>query len=100
LRFRRALAYIRPMQQPSQSERAKRVRIGVTGLGCVFFVVVLGTAVSRSSDRPASAAGNASGLANGAEPDEPLAQIGVAPGQSADDNNMSDNRVSGAARTP
>ena len=83
------------MQQPDSSERTQRVRIGLTGLAFVFLLVLLGTAVSRSGDDPASRAADANGLANAAEPEEPLAQIGVAPGQST-----SDNAAGGAARTP
>lgn len=70
------------MQEPNNSERIQRVRIGLTGLAFVFLLVLLGTAVSRSSDDPASRAAPDNGLSNSAEPEEPLAQIGVAPGQS------------------
>ena len=69
------------MTDPHNSERIQRVRIGLTGLAFVFLLVLLGTAISRSGDDPASQA-QANGLANGVEPEEPLAQIGVAPGQS------------------
>ena len=83
------------MREPGVSERVQRVRIGLTGLAFVFLLVLLGTAISRSGDPPGpeSIAGN--GLANGVEPDEPLAQIGVAPGQSTTENG-----ASGAPRTP
>ena len=67
---------------PNDSERIQRVRIGLTGLAFVFLLVLLGTAVSRSGDDPPPAPVTANGLANDAEPEEPLAQIGVAPGQS------------------
>ena len=67
------------METPSHSERAQRVRIGLTGLALVFFLVLLGTAVSRSGDKPGAEADNGIGLANGVEPEEPLAQIGAAP---------------------
>lgn len=60
---------------------AQRVRIGVTGLAVVFLLVLLATAIVRSgSHAPASPPTNA---AKPAEPNEPLAEIGVAPGQSA-----------------
>ena len=68
--------------QERNSERIQRVRIGLTGLAFVFLLVLLGTAVSRSGDDPTMNQTN--GLANGAEPEEPLAQIGVAPGQSTE----------------
>jgi len=70
------------MQNPNSSERTQRVRIGLTGLAFVFLLVLLGTAVSRSGEDPDSGPAQANGLSNGVEPEEPLAQIGVAPGQS------------------
>ena len=82
------------MKDPNSSERIQRVRIGLTGLAFVFLLVLLGTAVSRSGDDPAAPA-PAKGLVNDAEPEEPLAQIGVAPGQSSTHNEAGD-----AARTP
>ena len=82
------------MDEPRVSERVQRVRIGLTGLAFVFLLVLLGTAVSRSGDPPAASV-NANGLANGVEPDEPLAQIGVAPGQSTTENG-----VGGPPRAP
>lgn len=74
------------MQEPSQSERVQRVRIGLTGLAFVFLLVLLGTAISRSGDSAAPRTDNMSGLGNEAQPEEPLAQIGVAPGQSTTEN--------------
>ena len=62
------------------------MRIGLTGLAFVFLLVMLGTAVSRSGDDPAARQAQAGGHANDAEPEEPLAQIGVAPGQSGSQN--------------
>ena len=70
------------MQHPNDIERTQRVRIGLTGLAFVFLLVMLGTAVSRSGSDPAVGQSQATSLANDAEPEEPLAQIGVAPGQS------------------
>ncbi|MDQ3074490.1 MAG: hypothetical protein M3Q88_02600 [Pseudomonadota bacterium] len=84
------------MQEPSSSERIQRVRIGLTGLAFVFLLVLLGTAVSRSGDDPAArATAQANDVGNAAEPEEPLAQIGAAPGQSSSQNGASD-----AAQTP
>ena len=74
------------MQEPNSSERAQRVRIGLSGLAVVFLLVLLGTAISRMGDSPPAEAVNANGFANNVEPDEPLAQIGVAPGQSTTEN--------------
>ena len=74
------------MQEPSSSERIQRIRIGLTGLAFVFLLVLLGTAISRSSDDPPTAASSANGLSASAEPEEPLAELGVAPGQSTSEN--------------
>ena len=74
------------MQEPSSSERIQRIRIGLTGLAFVFLLVLLGTAISRSSDDPPGSVPSANGLAVGAEPAEPLAELGVAPGPSTSDN--------------
>ena len=83
------------MQEPSSNERVQRVRIGLTGLAFVFLLVLLGTAISRSGDSPPPEPLNANGFANGVEPDEPLAEIGVAPGQSTTENGQG-----GAPRAP
>ena len=74
------------MQEPSSSERIQRIRIGLTGLAFVFLLVLLGTAISRSSDDPPSSTAPANGLSASTEPEEPLAELGVAPGQSTTDN--------------
>ena len=74
------------MEEPSSSERMQRVRIGLTGLAFVFVLVLLGTAISRSGDDPPRGTAPANGVAAVAEPDEPLAELGVAPGQSTSDN--------------
>jgi hypothetical protein len=85
LPFRRIPGYVRRMNEPRGSERVQRVRIGLTGLAFVFLLVLLGTAISRSGDPPAES-NDAAGQAEAAAPDEPLAQIGVAPGQSTTEN--------------
>jgi len=74
------------MNRVDKEERMQRIRIGLTGLAFVFLLVLLGTAISRSGDSPSQPPLNANGLANGVEPDEPLAEIGVAPGQSTTEN--------------
>ena len=59
----------------------QRIRIGLTGLAFVFLFVLLFAAISRNGgDPPANAAVNAG------EPNEPLAELGVAPGQSEGEN--------------
>lgn len=61
----------------------QRIRIGLTGLAFVFILVLLGTAISRSSeDSLAPPAANE--VTASEEPNEPLAEIGAAPGQPAE----------------
>ena len=65
----------------------QRIRYGLTGLAFVFLMVLLGTAVSRSSDETVDNAA----AANLAEPpSDPLAELGVAPGQGADNADDAD----------
>jgi hypothetical protein len=78
------------MQHPDPSEHRQRIRIGLTGLAFVFLLVMLGTAVSRSGNDAKPGQVQANGLATGVEPEEPLAQIGVAPGQSTTPNEASE----------
>ena len=61
----------------------QRIRIGLTGLAFVFLLVLLGTAISRNSGEPADI-----NTSNSAEPNEPLAELGVAPGQDESDNGV------------
>jgi len=67
------------MNRAQGDERMQRIRIGLTGLAFVFLLVLLGTAISRSSeDSVASPSQNE--LAADKNPSEPLAEIGAAPG--------------------
>jgi hypothetical protein len=72
-------------------ERAKRVRIGLTGLAVVFLLVLVGAAISRWSQDPPTANQT---IANAlpSEPNEPLAEIGAAPGESAAANAAAANK--------
>ncbi|CAA9506274.1 MAG: hypothetical protein AVDCRST_MAG62-249 [uncultured Sphingomonas sp.] len=63
----------------------QRIRIGLTGLAFVFLLVLLGTAISRSGDDPAA---NQPASNNLAEPNDPLAELGVAPAQEGDHNSV------------
>jgi hypothetical protein len=65
---------------------AQRIRIGLTGLAFAFLLVLLGSIVSRSGRDDA---GNSVTQAVSNEPNEPLAELGVAPGASALDTNNS-----------
>jgi hypothetical protein len=85
----------------------QRVRIGLTGLAFVFLLVLLGAVFTSPSDEtPITpnlietqlSGGNQSAIppANQAQPKEPLAEIGVAPGN-ADDNGTA---AAGPAQVP
>ncbi len=72
----------------------QRVRIGLTGLAFVFLLVLLAAVFAPpSSEAPLTPAAVENGTgsvtadepANGATPNEPLAELGVAPGN-ADSN--------------
>ena len=65
---------------------AQRIRIGLTGLAFAFLLVLIGSIITRSShDGPT----NATQQATSNEPNEPLAELGVAPGGSSDATNNS-----------
>jgi hypothetical protein len=88
----------------------QRVRIGLTGLAFVFVLVLLATALVRPSDEaPLTAnmieqqkAGIRPGdgnLGTTGAPQEPLAELGVAPGN-AETNNMAAGQPGGARQQP
>jgi hypothetical protein len=65
----------------------QRVRIGLTGLAFVFVLVLLGAVFTRpSAEEPITANslvhqnGAAAAAGNESEPSEPLADVGVTPG--------------------
>ena len=75
----------------------QRVRIGLTGLAFVFILVMLAAIFVRPSQEPPITANTieqqrAQGPAaapvpeNEAQPKDPLAELGVAPGNADDDN--------------
>lgn len=67
------------MRTVEQDERWQRVRIGLTGLAFVFLLVLLGTAISRSGDQTDPV----DNQAKVKDPEDPMAQIGAAPGSVA-----------------
>ena len=75
------------MAYPAGSS-AQRIRIGLTGLAFAFLLVLLGSVISRSRDDDSPPA--AQEQANEVEPNEPLAQLGVAPGGEETNNNVSE----------
>ena len=75
------------------NRRMQRVRIGLTGLGFVFVLVLLATILIRPSEEaPLTAnlleqkAGARPAGGNAAAPQEPLAELGVAPGNAEANN--------------
>lgn len=79
--------------QAEGQERVKRVRIGLTGLAVVFLLVLIGAAITNWGDTPTNAAANQA-IANAVpnEPNEPLAEIGAAPGDSSAANSAISNK--------
>lgn len=67
---------------------AYRIRIGLTGLAVAFLLVLLGSVISRSRDGDSQIQNKEQ--VNQAEPNEPMAQLGVAPGGDAALNNASE----------
>lgn len=67
---------------------SQRIRIGLTGLAFAFLLVLLGSVISRSGQRSAPMTAAEQNAAN--EPNEPLAELGVAPGTTTSQN-MSNN---------
>ncbi len=57
---------------------AQRIRIGLTGLAFAFLLVLIGIVISRSGGDPAPPTAAEQKAAD--EPNEPLAELGVAPG--------------------
>jgi hypothetical protein len=78
------------MVDPAGSS-AQRIRIGLTGLAFAFLLVLLGSAVSRSGDDGAQANAVEQAAANSA-PNEPLAELGVAPGGAESQANQSERK--------
>ncbi len=70
------------MNLVSKEERMQRIRIGLTGLAVVFLFVLLGTAISRSSEDPVAPPQQN----EPDQPNEPLAEIGAAPGTGTSTN--------------
>ncbi len=67
-------------------EPQRRIRIGLTGLAFVFLLVLLGTAISRSGNGSEGTPVNVALPNESAGPNEPLAEIGAAPGQTPGDD--------------
>ncbi len=68
-----------------------RVRIGLTGLACVFLLVALGAVFLKfvrdgEASRPSEPARSASASPKDDQPKEPLAELGIAPGNAPAEN--------------
>jgi len=63
----------------------QRVRIGLTGLAFVFLLVLLGAAIGRWGEE-SSDINTVTDVNAETEPTEPLAELGVAPGESSASN--------------
>jgi hypothetical protein len=83
-----------------ETAHMQRVRIGLTGLAFVFLLVLLAAIFTRpSAEEPITAnsieqqrlPGNAAAVREDAEPKEPLAELGVAPGNA--DSNQSNSKA-------
>ena len=66
---------------------AQRVRYGLTGLAIAFLLLLIGSVISRASRENSPPAPNEQVNAN--EPNEPMAELGVAPGAADTANNSS-----------
>jgi hypothetical protein len=79
----------------------QRVRIGLTGLGFVFVAVLLATALTGSPKDESPVTGNdvaATSTAGSDAPKEPLAELGVAPGNADNKSKTTNNQVGAASR--
>jgi len=70
---------------------AQRIRIGLTGLGAAFLIVLFASAISRSSHGKPGSDAETTSANEAAAPNEPLAELGVAPGAGPASNNSSSN---------
>ncbi|MBA3668175.1 MAG: hypothetical protein H0W65_10715 [Sphingomonas sp.] len=85
------------MNRVGKEERTQRIRIGLTGLAFVFVLVLLGTAISRSSEETSPRVPD-NALATPAEPNDPLAEIGAAPGTGPSNETGLDNSAAPKGR--
>ena len=76
--------------QAEAKERVQRVRIGLTGLAFVFVLVLIGAAITNWSAGPPTNQPMTNAIPS--EPNEPLAEIGAAPGESSAANAATDNK--------
>jgi hypothetical protein len=71
-------------------DRMQRVRVGLTGLAVVLLIIALAAAVFRRvDDQAGTSSANNSAQALPPSIDEPLAELGVAPGAAEEEGNNS-----------
>lgn len=93
-----------PSPPRDRTVRMQRIRIGLTGLAAVLLLIALTSAIFGSLDAPQGNPANQLGGAQGANStgDEPLADLGVAPGAPSNDNDaekaMFDQKAGNAQR--
>ncbi len=76
------------MADDQRPDGMQRVRVGLTGLAVVLVLLAVATAIFRSVENQMPENGTAVAESNTAEPDEPLADLGMAP--KAPDENATD----------
>jgi hypothetical protein len=73
-------------RESEAGERMQRIRVGLTGLAVVLLIIALGAAIFRRvDDQAGTSAVNASTKVLPPSIDEPLADLGVAPGAAEED---------------
>ena len=71
-------------------DRMQRVRVGLTGLAVVLLIIALAAAVFRRvDDQAGTSSANNSAQVLPPSIDEPLAELGVAPGAAEEEGNNS-----------
>jgi Na+-transporting methylmalonyl-CoA/oxaloacetate decarboxylase gamma subunit len=74
-------------------ERMQRIRVGLTGLAVVLLIIALAAAMFRGvGEQAGSAAANNSAEMDASTTDEPLAELGVAPGAAVEDETANNSK--------
>lgn len=90
------------MKSPDGQELMHRVRIGLTGLACVFLIVLMGAIFAkfvregeaeRARTEMPSGATSSPQAPQASAPTDPLAELGVAPGKPEDEPEPLGNQV-------
>lgn len=84
------------MDRIDKQERTQRIRYGLTGLAVVFLFVLLGAAISRSAEDPHGPPPAAQTTPD--SPNDPLAEIGAAPGTTSTNDAADDNEIAAPSK--